>query len=230
MGSTTPNLALLTDGLRAERDLGITIDVAHRYFGTTRRNFILADTPGHAEYTRNMVTGASTSDVAVVLVDARHGVVDQTRRHALIASLLGVQHLVVAVNKMDLVAWDEGVFRSLVNDVSAVVQEFEREVPVTPIPISALLGDNVVAASANMSWYDGPPLLGFLEGLPVSEGATVGARLHVQQVVRDPDRHLEWVLGTVTGGTLHRGDGVRTLPSGGHTTITSLLRWGSPVE
>lgn len=229
MGLATPNLALLTDGLRAERDLGITIDVAHRYFGTPRRNFILADTPGHAEYTRNMVTGASTSDVAVVLVDARHGVVDQTRRHALIASLLGVQHIVLAVNKMDLVAWDETVFRSIVAGIDTVVHAFEHPVAVTAIPMSALLGDNVVLPSTNLPWHEGPPLLTFLEELVVSDESTVGARLHVQDVVVESRTQQHLVLGTVSGGTLNIGDPVRIVPGDDRATVTSLRRWGDPV-
>ena len=183
-GDGETNLALLTDGLRAEREQGITIDVAHRYFATPARSFIVADTPGHAQYTRNMVTGASTSDVAVVLVDARHGVVDQTRRHALIASLLGVETIVVAVNKMDLVHWSEHTFLSVADDVRRFVGALPQQTPVVAIPISALQGDNVVDGSRNMPWYDGPTLLAFLEGFDATPSALPGARVHVQRVIR----------------------------------------------
>ena len=158
LGSREPNLALLTDGLRAERERGITIDVAHRFFSTEKRSFILADTPGHAEYTRNMVTGASTSEIAVVLVDVRQGVVDQTRRHTLIASLLGARHVVTAVNKMDLVGWDRRAFDHVAAEVRAVAAATASGIEVTPIPLSALHGDNVVEASLHMPWYEGPTL------------------------------------------------------------------------
>ncbi len=163
----TVNLALLTDGLRAEREQGITIDVAHRYFATPARSFIVADTPGHAQYTRNMVTGASNADIAIVLVDARHGVVEQTRRHAFISSLLGVHTIALAVNKMDLVDFDEAVFDVIVKELSEYVDALPTPVPVVAFPISALLGDNVVDASPSTPWYDGPALLSWLEQVDV---------------------------------------------------------------
>src|SRR5687768_8623158 len=158
-GDTHVNLALLTDGLRAEREQGITIDVAYRYFSTPRRKFIIADTPGHVQYTRNMVTGASTADLAVVLVDARKGVLEQSRRHAFLSALLGIRHLVLAVNKMDLVDWDESTFDSIATEFASFVERIDsaHEIDVTPIPISALHGDNLVAPSPSLSWYAGPP-------------------------------------------------------------------------
>ena len=193
------DLALLTDGLRAEREQGITIDVAYRYFATERRSFILADTPGHVQYTRNMVTGASTAHVALVLIDARHGVVEQTRRHLFVAGLLGVPHVVVCVNKMDLVGYDRAVFDGIAADVHALAHGHESIDAV--IPMSALDGDNVVDPSDRFPWYDGPPLLRLLEEIEVDdEPDTAGTRLPVQYVIRDGDvRHY---AGRLAGGTL----------------------------
>ncbi|MGI8534121.1 MAG: GTP-binding protein, partial [Candidatus Limnocylindrales bacterium] len=164
-GYSQVDLALLTDGLRAEREQGITIDVAYRYFATPRRKFIIADTPGHVQYTRNMVTGASLADLAIVLVDARKGVIEQSRRHAFLATLLGIRHLVLGVNKMDLVEWSEETFDTIARDFEAFVEAIDstHEVEVTPIPVSALNGDNVVDPSPNLAWYAGPPLLEHLE-------------------------------------------------------------------
>lgn len=183
-GQETPDLALLTDGLRAEREQGITIDVAYRYFATARRRFILADTPGHVQYTRNMVTGASTAELAVVLVDARNGVVEQTRRHAAVAALLRVPHVVLAVNKMDLVDYAEPVFAAIAEEFTAYAASLG--VPeITAIPISALAGDNVVEPSAHMDWYGGPTVLEHLETVPVSHDLTAcHARFPVQYVIR----------------------------------------------
>ncbi|MEI6497022.1 MAG: GTP-binding protein [Actinomycetota bacterium] len=232
-GDGETNLALLTDGLRAEREQGITIDVAHRYFATPRRSFIVADTPGHAQYTRNMVTGASTSDIAIVLVDARHGVVDQTRRHALIATLLGARAIVVAVNKMDLIGWNSGVFSSIAAEVAGFVGTLPHPTPVSAIPMSALLGDNVVDRSANTPWYDGPTLLDFLERFELHARSEVGGRLHVQRVIRPQGgAHADFrgQAGTVTGGSLAVGDNVMVLPSGRTSTIAGLYRWGKPVS
>ena len=179
-GSDVPDLALLTDGLRAEREQGITIDVAYRYFATPSRKFILADTPGHAQYTRNMITGASTADLAIVLVDARHGVVEQTRRHAFLAGLLGIRQLVLAVNKMDLAGWSEATYAAIVRDFAEMTARLPVH-DVVAIPMSALLGDNVVERSARMPWYDGPPLLEHLEEVEVAaEAALDGARFPVQ--------------------------------------------------
>ncbi|MFZ4718337.1 MAG: sulfate adenylyltransferase subunit 1 [Ilumatobacteraceae bacterium] len=229
-GDGETNLALLTDGLRAEREQGITIDVAHRYFATPRRSFIVADTPGHAQYTRNMVTGASTSDVAIVLVDARHGVLDQTRRHALIASMLGTQAIVLAVNKMDLVDWSEARFREIAAEVQAFVDALPHPVPVTPIPISALLGDNVVDGSDHTPWYDGAPLLDFLETFEIRSHEDVGPRVHVQRVIRPQGSDFRGYAGVVSGGWLRSGDPVTVLPGGQTAEITAIHRWGEPVE
>ncbi len=232
-GDGETNLALLTDGLRAEREQGITIDVAHRYFATPRRSFIVADTPGHAQYTRNMVTGASTADVAIVLVDARHGVLDQTRRHSLIASMVGVQAIVLAVNKMDLVDWSEARFREITAEVHAFVAALDHPVPVTAFPISALLGDNVVEPSAHTPWFDGTTLLDHLEQFEVSTQVEVGARLHVQRVIRPQGgEHADFrgQAGVVSGGWFRKGDPVTVLPSGLSSTIRALYRWGDEVE
>ncbi|WP_329120694.1 sulfate adenylyltransferase subunit 1 [Streptomyces sp. NBC_01465] len=217
----TPDLALLTDGLRAEREQGITIDVAYRYFATPRRRFILADTPGHVQYTRNMVTGASTADLAIVLVDARHGVVEQTLRHAAVTALLRVPHVVLAVNKMDLVDYDRAVFDRIVADFA---------VPsATAIPLSALAGDNVVERSTRMDWYEGPTLLDHLETVQVAaEPASAPSRLPVQYVIRHGELRL--YAGQLTSGTLSVGEAVTVLPSGRITTVTAIDRLGTPVE
>jgi sulfate adenylyltransferase large subunit len=231
-GDGETNLALLTDGLRAEREQGITIDVAHRYFATPQRSFIVADTPGHAQYTRNMVTGASTSDIAIVLVDARHGVVDQTRRHALIASLLGVETIVVAVNKMDLVGWDQATFTRIAAEVTDFVGALPHGVPVVAIPISALLGDNVVDRSTKTPWYTGPALLDFLEQFDIEPDHAPGARVHVQRVIRPQggeQADFRGYAGVVAAGTLTVGDAITVLPSGRTSTVAGLHRWGQPV-
>ncbi len=221
-GSAVPDLALLTDGLRAEREQGITIDVAYRYFATPTRKFILADTPGHVQYTRNMVTGASTADLAIVLVDARHGIVEQTRRHAFLAALLGIRHLVLAVNKMDLVGWKEAAFTAIDADFEAVAGRIGVE-DVTAIPISALLGDNVVDRSQNTPWYDGPALLEHLEGVEVVAGVELdGARFPVQYVIRDPATDYRGYAGQVAGGVLRVGDAVSVLPGGRTTTVEGI--------
>jgi sulfate adenylyltransferase subunit 1 len=233
-GDGETNLALLTDGLRAEREQGITIDVAHRYFATPNRSFIVADTPGHAQYTRNMVTGASTADVAIVLVDARHGVVEQTRRHAFIASLLGVQGIVVAVNKMDLIDWDEAEFTCIAKEVAEYVRALPNAVPVLAVPVSALLGDNVVELSDNTPWYDGPSLLELLEDFdPESTRVDVGGRVHVQRVIRPHGGdHADFrgYAGVVAGGTITVGDRVTVLPAGVSSTIKALHRVARPVD
>ncbi|MBA2348553.1 MAG: 50S ribosome-binding GTPase [Solirubrobacterales bacterium] len=221
-GSDVPDLALLTDGLRAEREQGITIDVAYRYFATPKRKFILADTPGHVQYTRNMVTGASTADLAIVLVDARHGVVEQTRRHAFLASLLGIRHLVLAVNKMDLVDWEQATYDRVVADFGALAEQL-RVPDVVAIPMSALLGDNIVDRSANLSWYDGPALLEHLEAVEVHEEiALEGARFPVQYVIRDQATDYRGYAGQVAGGVLRVGDAVQVLPGGRTTTVAAI--------
>ncbi|WP_327233789.1 GTP-binding protein [Streptomyces sp. NBC_01317] len=232
-GQDTPDLALLTDGLRAEREQGITIDVAYRYFATPRRRFILADTPGHVQYTRNMVTGASTAELAVVLVDARNGVVEQTRRHAAVAALLRVPHVVLAVNKMDLVAYAEPVFASIAEEFTAYAASLG--VPeITAIPISALAGDNVVEPSAHMDWYGGPTVLEHLETVPSSHDlAHCPARFPVQYVIRPQSaRHPDYrgYAGQISSGVLRVGDAVTVLPSGRTSTIEGIDALGESVD
>jgi bifunctional enzyme CysN/CysC len=215
------NLALLTDGLRAEREQNITIDVAYRYFATPRRKFIIADTPGHVQYTRNMVTGASLADLAIVLVDARKGVQTQSRRHGFIASLLRIPHLVVAINKMDLVDYDEAVFLRIASEYRAFVRRFREAEPVF-IPISALRGDNVVERGENTSWYSGPTLLGHLEEVEIA-GRLAGAdfRFPVQYVIR-PHQDFRGFAGRIAAGKIHPGDEVVVLPGGRETRIQSI--------
>ncbi|MEI7624632.1 MAG: GTP-binding protein [Actinomycetota bacterium] len=224
-GDGSLDLALLTDGLRAEREQGITIDVAYRAFATARRRFIIADCPGHEQYTRNMVTGSSTADLSIVLIDARNGVVAQSRRHASIASLLRIPHLVVCVNKMDLVDWDESAFDAVVAQFAEVAQRLE--IPdVTFIAISARLGDNVVERSERMPWYDGPTLLTHLEEVEIaSEQSLAPARFPVQWVIRPQDAdHPDYrgYAGRVAGGSLARGDDVVILPSGRSSRVAGI--------
>jgi len=228
-GEEVTNLALLTDGLRAEREQGITIDVAYRYFATPRRKFIIADTPGHIQYTRNMVTGASTADLAVVLVDARNGLTEQSRRHAFLTTLLRVPNLVVAVNKMDLVGYESAVFEQIRSEFSAFATRLEVS-DLTFIPISALHGDNVVERSANMPWYDGPSLLHHLEHVHIaSDRNLIDVRFPVQYVIRphastDADLHdYRGYAGQVAGGVLKPGDEVLHLPSGFSTRIQRIV-------
>jgi bifunctional enzyme CysN/CysC len=236
MGHDFLDLSLLTDGLRAEREQGITIDVAYRYFATAQRRFIIADTPGHEQYTRNMVTGASTADLAIVLIDARKGVVAQSKRHAFISSLLGIPHVVVCVNKMDLVDFDEGVFEAIVEDFDRFAARLEMP-DVTFIPISALLGDNVVDRSEAMPWYQGPPLLYHLEHVHIaSDRNLIDVRFPVQWVIRVGGRQIRSVAdyrayaGQVAGGVIRPGDEVVVLPSGQHTTVASIDTFEGPVQ
>ncbi|HVE68629.1 MAG TPA: GTP-binding protein [Solirubrobacteraceae bacterium] len=222
------DLSLLTDGLRAEREQGITIDVAYRYFQTPKREFIIADTPGHAEYTRNMVTGASTADLSLVLIDAGNGVVEQSKRHAYIASLLRIPHLVVCVNKMDAVEWSEERFEEIAEDFGDYVAPLGIH-DVTFIPISALRGDNVVDRSANMPWYQGPTVLHHLEHVHIaSDRNLVDARFPVQWVIRTPD--YRGYAGQVAGGVLSVGDEVVVLPSGRRSRIAAIDLGGVEVE
>jgi sulfate adenylyltransferase subunit 1 len=232
-GQEAPDLALLTDGLRAEREQGITIDVAYRYFATPRRRFILADTPGHVQYTRNMVTGASTAELTVILIDARNGVVEQTRRHAALAALLRVPHVVLAVNKMDLVDYAEPVFAAIAEEFTAYATELG--VPeVTAIPISALAGDNVVEPSATMDWYGGPTFLEHLETVPVSHDLShCHARLPVQYVIRPRTaEHPDYrgYAGQIAAGSFHVGEAVTVLPSGRTSRISAIDVLGDPVD
>ena len=235
-GEEGTNLALLTDGLRAEREQGITIDVAYRYFATPRRKFIIADTPGHIQYTRNMVTGASTADLAIILVDARNGLTEQSRRHAFLTTLLRVPHLVLAVNKMDLVSYDQQVFEEICAEFSKFATKLEVQ-DLTFIPISALNGDNVVDRSANMPWYDGPSLLHHLEHLHIaSDRNLIDVRFPVQYVIRphassDPELHdYRGYAGQVAGGVLKPGDEVLHMPSGFSTRIKRIELAGREVE
>ena len=223
--STGPiDFSLLTDGLRAEREQGITIDVAYRYFATPRRKFIIADTPGHEQYTRNMATGASTSDLAVILVDATKGILPQTRRHAFIASLLGIRNVLAAVNKMDLVDFSEHVFLQLEQDILKLSSQLG--IPHTQcIPISALAGDNVVDRSSRTDWYQGPTLLGHLETVPVTTGdALESLRFPVQMVIR-PDANFRGFAGCVASGVIRPGDKVLALPSGRKTRVRSIVSY-----
>jgi bifunctional enzyme CysN/CysC len=222
------NLALLTDGLRAEREQNITIDVAYRYFATPRRKFIIADTPGHIQYTRNMVTGASTAELAIVLVDARKGVLTQSKRHGFISSLLGIPHMLVAVNKMDLVDWSEDVYESIVDAFGSFAQRLGIDA-LTFIPISALHGDNVVTKSANMSWYAGSTLLHHLEHVNLgADRNLVDFRFPVQHVIR-PDQDYRGYAGRIASGTIRPGEEVLVLPSGHTTHVRSVDTFDGPL-
>jgi bifunctional enzyme CysN/CysC len=217
------DFALLVDGLAAEREQGITIDVAYRYFSTERRKFIVADTPGHEQYTRNMVTGASTAEAAVILVDARKGVLTQTRRHSFLASLVGIRKLVLAVNKMDLVGYDEAVFRRIVDDYTAFARQIGLT-DVTPIPLSALKGDNLLQPSERMPWYRGPTLLDYLDTVPLDEQRQQAGplRLPVQWVNR-PDLDFRGYAGTIASGSVQPGDRVRIQPSGRESDVRRIV-------
>jgi sulfate adenylyltransferase subunit 1 len=234
-GDEHVNLALLTDGLRAEREQGITIDVAYRYFATPRRKFIVADTPGHIQYTRNMVTGASTANAAIILIDARNGVIEQTRRHTYIASLLRIPHILVCINKMDLVGWSEARFEEIKEQFRDMAAKIAAEDPdVHFLPISALKGDNVVEDSQNMPWYGGPNLLHLLETLPIENDLNRSeARFSVQYVIRpmrEEYHDYRGYAGRVAGGVLHVGDAVKVLPSGLVSSIESIDTIDGPIE
>ncbi len=233
MGTDYTNLALLTDGLRAEREQGITIDVAYRYFATPKRKFIIADTPGHTQYTRNMITGASTADLAIVLIDARKGVLEQSRRHAFLASLLRIPHLVLAVNKMDLVDYDEARFEEVKDEFREFAMKLDI-VDLTFIPVSALHGDNVVERSVNTPWYDGPSLLHHLEEVHIaSDRNLIDPRFPVQYVIRpqsDEFHDYRGYAGTLAGGVMRPGDKVVVLPSGFGSTIKSVETFDGPVD
>jgi bifunctional enzyme CysN/CysC len=223
------DLALLTDGLKAEREQGITIDVAYRYFSTDKRKFIIADTPGHEQYTRNMATGASTCQLAIILIDARHGVMSQTRRHSFIVSLLGIKHVVVAVNKMDLVGYSQEVFDQIKADYSGFVAKLGIA-DVQFIPLSALKGDNVVEKSAAMAWYQGPPLLAHLESVHIaSDRNLTEMRFPVQYVLR-PNLNFRGFAGTIASGILRKGDEVLALPSGKKSRIKSIVTYDGELE
>jgi sulfate adenylyltransferase subunit 1 len=233
-GDENVNLALLTDGLKAEREQGITIDVAYRYFATPKRKFIIADTPGHIQYTRNMVTGASTANLAIILVDARKGVIEQTCRHSFIASLLRIQHVVVAVNKMDLVDYSEEVYNQIVDSYKDFASRLDSFVDVSFIPISALNGDNVVDRSENMPWYEGSSLLYHLETVYVGNQENhVEARFPVQWVIRpqsDEWHDFRGYAGRVAGGVFKPGDDITVQPSGFNSKVKSIHMDGKEIE
>jgi sulfate adenylyltransferase subunit 1 len=224
-GGEDVNLALLTDGLKAEREQGITIDVAYRYFATPKRKFIIADTPGHIQYTRNMVTGASTANAAIILVDARHGVLEQTRRHTFIASLLQIPHIIICVNKMDLVDYKEEVFEQIKADVEDISSKLSVK-DVRYVPISALVGDNVVTRSENMAWYDGPTLMYLLENLHIGSDINRNDfRMPVQYVIRPQSKEYpdyRGYGGRVVSGSLNVGDTVKVLPSGFTSKVKTI--------
>jgi sulfate adenylyltransferase subunit 1 len=236
-GTTAPgqiDFALLTDGLRAEREQGITIDVAYRYFSTAKRKFIIADTPGHEQYTRNMATGASTADASVVLIDAGKGVLVQSRRHAYIASLLRVRHVIVAVNKMDLIGYDEQAFRAIERDFRQVLEQIAADtgnpVEATFVPVSALKGDNVVHNSSAMPWYNGSSLLELLELLPPSHQSHAGSfRFPVQRVLR-PDHTFRGFSGQIASGTICPGDAIAVLPSGRTANVERIVTWDGDLD
>ena len=236
-GGGQVNLANLTDGLRAEREQGITIDVAYRYVATPKRKFIVADTPGHVEYTRNMVTGASTANLSIVLVDARNGVIEQTRRHSYISALLGIPHIVFAVNKMDLVDWSEERFREIREGIEAFLPKLNLFKDVKFIPISALEGDNVVTFSDRTPWYEGPTLLGHIESVHIASDWNLnGLRFPVQWVNRpnnptDPALHdFRGLSGQIAGGIVKVGQEVLVLPSGQKSRIQEIWTYDGPLE
>lgn len=233
-GDENVNLALLTDGLKAEREQGITIDVAYRYFATPKRKFIIADTPGHIQYTRNMVTGASTANLAIILIDARKGVIEQTKRHSFIANLLRIQHVVVAVNKMDLVDYDQEVYDNIVAEYKSFASRLDNIVDITPIPISALNGDNIVDKSDKMDWYEGSSLLYHLENVYVGGDENhVQARFPVQWVIRPQSEKFHdfrGYAGRVAGGVFKPGDKVSVLPSGFTTKVKKVYRDEQEIE
>lgn len=225
-----PDLALLVDGLQAEREQGITIDVAYRYFSTQKRKFIIADTPGHEQYTRNMATGASTCDVAVILVDARKGVLDQTRRHSFIASLLGISHFIVAINKMDLVDYSQQRFEEIRDEYLAFSEKLKGDIDIQLIPLSALEGDNVVENSSNMSWYQGEPILSLLEDIELNVGnENQDVRFPVQYVNR-PNLDFRGFCGTLATGSISVGDEIKALPSGKTSKVAKIVTFDKELD
>lgn len=232
-GEEQVNLALLTDGLRSEREQGITIDVAYRYFSTPKRKFIIADTPGHIQYTRNMVTGASTANVAIILVDARKGIIEQTHRHSFIASLLQIPHIVVCINKMDLADWDQEVYERIHTEYKAFASKLNIK-DISFIPISALKGDNIVNRSENMPWYDGPTLMYLLETIHIgSDENHIDCRFPVQMVIRPQKTEFHdyrGFAGRIAGGVFKKGDKIMALPSGFTSTIKSIDTYEGEVD
>ncbi|MGR5066322.1 sulfate adenylyltransferase subunit CysN [Photobacterium sp. DNB22_13_2] len=225
-----PDLALLVDGLQAEREQGITIDVAYRYFSTKKRKFIIADTPGHEQYTRNMATGASTCDVAVILIDARKGVLDQTRRHSYIASLLGIRHFIVAINKMDLVGFEQSRFESIRDEYLAFAEQLNPQLDIKLVPLSALEGDNVVDLSDETPWYGGESLLAMLESVDINVDRQAGDfRLPIQYVNR-PNLDFRGFAGTVASGTINVGDAIKVLPSGKLSHVERIVTFDGDLS
>ncbi|AEW44340.1 sulfate adenylyltransferase subunit 1 [Serratia symbiotica str. 'Cinara cedri'] len=224
------DLALLVDGLQAEREQGITIDVAYRYFSTEKRKFIIADTPGHEQYTRNMATGASTCDVAILLIDARKGLLDQTRRHSFIAALLGIRHLVVAVNKMDLVDYKEAIFDHFKKDYLSFAQRLTKDLNIIFVPLSALDGDNVVCKSTQMPWYSGPTLLEFLELVEVIKDRAIQPLRFPVQYVSRPNLDFRGYAGTLSSGIVHVGQRLKVLPSGVESTVTRIVTFDGDLQ
>lgn len=221
-----PDLALLVDGLQAEREQGITIDVAYRYFSTQKRKFIIADTPGHEQYTRNMATGASTCDLAVILVDARKGILDQTRRHSFISNLLGLKHFVVAINKMDLVDYSQARFEEIRDEYLKFSENLTGDIDIQIIPISALEGDNVVDKGQNLNWFEGPSLLELLETVDVDYEKGAGEFRFPVQYVNRPNLDFRGFAGTVSSGSVKVGDAIKALPSGNVDCRSHCdLRW-----
>ncbi|MEM8617397.1 MAG: sulfate adenylyltransferase subunit CysN, partial [Pseudomonadota bacterium] len=224
------DFALLVDGLAAEREQGITIDVAYRFFSTDKRKFIVADTPGHEQYTRNMATGASTADLAILMIDARKGILTQTRRHSFIASSLGIRKLVLAINKMDLVEYDEAVFNKIEQDFLEFAQELNAGIEIQAIPMSALVGDNITVTSANTPWYQGPTLMDYLETVPVGdESRNAPFRMPVQWVNR-PNLDFRGFSGQIASGTVKTGDRIKTLPSAKETTVSRIVAHGGDLH
>ena len=224
------DLALLVDGLQAEREQGITIDVAYRYFSTEKRKFIIADTPGHEQYTRNMATGASTCELAILLIDARRGVLDQTRRHSFIATLLGIKHLVVAVNKMDLVDFSESRFEQIKQDYLTFAQQLPSDLDIRFVPLSALEGDNVASPSTAMPWYSGPTLLSVLETVEIARDIDQQPMRFPVQYVNRPNLDFRGYAGTLASGSVHVGQRVKVLPSGVESTIDSIITFDGSLE
>jgi len=229
-GAGKVDLALLVDGLQAEREQGITIDVAYRYFSTKNRKFIIADTPGHEQYTRNMATGASTCDLAVILIDARYGVQTQTKRHSFIASLLGIKHIVIAINKMDLVDYSETTYNQIKADYLDFIKDLDGLDDIHAIPLSALDGDNVVNKSVNMPWYTGASLMETLETIEISEDANFTDPRFPVQYVNRPNLNFRGFCGTVASGIFHQGDQITALPSGKISTIKSIVTYDGELE
>ncbi|MFW5451246.1 MAG: sulfate adenylyltransferase subunit CysN [Methylophagaceae bacterium] len=223
------DLALLVDGLQAEREQGITIDVAYRYFSTTKRKFIIADTPGHEQYTRNMATGASNCQLAVILIDARYGVQTQTRRHSFIANLLGIKHIIVAINKMDIKDYSEQVYNDIRKDYTAFARELEMD-DVHFVPLSALVGDNVVNKSENMPWYQGETLMYLLENIEISQDANVDDMRFPVQYVNRPNLNFRGYCGTLASGVLKPGDAITVLPSGVESSVKSVVTYDGDLE